>query len=355
MYENMTYETIKADMLAEITLTDKREGSFVNDMLSTAALEGEKVYVQLEHIRAVAFLQNCVGEDADAKAEEEGLIRKEGTKTKGEVTFTGNEGTSIPAGTICGTANGLYFVTLETGVIGADGTAIVSVEAEDIGDLYNVLAGQINALPVAIYGITAVTNTENFIGGAERETDEALIERILLKKRTPTTSGNVYHYIEWTMEVNGVGNVRVFPLDNGNGTVSVMPITSSGRAPDQDILDAVYANIEEKRPIGATVSVYAPTEILIETEAVIEISASTTMAAVTEAYRKKLEAYIKGNVFLLQLVDYYRCLSLFYEIDGVASVKSFLLNGAEESIVIGRKEIQVTGAINVTQWEGTTE
>lgn len=49
MYENQTYENIKAAMLAEITLTDKREGSFVNDMLSVAAMEGEKLYTELEH------------------------------------------------------------------------------------------------------------------------------------------------------------------------------------------------------------------------------------------------------------------------------------------------------------------
>lgn len=352
MYENQTYENIKAAMLAEITLTDKREGSFVNDMLSVAAMEGEKLYTELEHIRAVAFLQNCIGEDADAKAQEEGLARKEGTKAGGEVTFTGTKGTEIPLGTLCATASGLHFATTQAGVIGEDGTALLAIEAAEIGDRYNVLAGQINTLPVAIYGITAVMNAEKLIGGAERETDAALIERILLKKRTPATSGNVYHYMEWAMEVNGVGNVRVFPLDRGNGTVGVMPITAGGRAPDREILDAVLANIEKKRPIGATVYVYAPAEIMIQTQASVEITAGATLAEVTKAYREKLEGYIKGNVFRLQNVDYYKCLSMFYEISGVMSVKRFLLNGGAESIPIGEKQIQVAGEMTITEYEG---
>lgn len=126
-----------------------------------------------------------------------------------------------------------------------------------------------------------------------------------------------------------------------------MPITSSGRAPDGDILDAVKAHIEEERPIGATVLVYALEEILIATKAVISITKDTTAEDVKRAYAEKLENYLKGSVFLLQAVDYYKCLSLFYEIGGVAKVSSFLLNGAEESIAIGEKQIQVMGDIEI--------
>lgn len=347
MYEDKTYEAIKAEMLEEITLTDKREGSFVNDMLSTAAMQGEKLYVAMEHALAVAFLKNCVGEDADEKAAEEGLTRKAGTKAQGEAAFTGEAGKAIPAGTLLSTAGGLLFRTTAAAAIGEDGTATVPIEAEEDGDAYNILAGSLNTLPVAINGITSVTNAEGTLGGAEEETDAELIARTLLKKRTPATSGNEHHYLEWALAVDGVGNARIFSLDEGPGTVGVMPITSSGRAPDGDILDAVKAHIEEERPIGATVLVYAPEEILIAAKAVISITKDTTAEDVEKAYTEKLENYLKGSVFLLQAVDYYKCLSLFYEIGGVAKVSSFLLNGAEESIAIGEKQIQVMGDIEI--------
>ena len=347
MYENKTYEALKEEMLQEITLTDKREGSFVNDMLSTAALQSEKLYVELEHTLAVAFLQNCVGEDADEKAQEEGLSRKAGTKAKGRVTFTGEVGKDITEGTLCGTAGGLQFATTQTGQIGADGTATLPVEAEEIGDKYNVLAGYINTLSVGMNGVTGVSNAEGTLGGAEEETDAELIARILLKKRTPATSGNKHHYLQWALEVNGVGNAKIFPLDNGPGTVGVMPITSGGRAADEEILQSVREHIEEQRPIGATVSVYAPQEVLLSVSAVVAISADTTLSAVQEAYRKEFEAYIKEGVFRLQVIDYYKCLSMFYEISGVMSVTAFRLNGGTESVSIGEKQIQVCGAISV--------
>ncbi len=347
MYENKTYEVLKEEMLEQITLTDKREGSFVNDMLSTAALQGEKLYVAMEHTLAVAFLQNCIGTDADEKAQEEGLTRKAGTKARGSVTFTGEVGKDIPEGTLCGTVSGLQFVTTGAGQIGETGTVTLSVEAEEIGDRYNVLAGYINTLSVGINGVIGVANAEGTLGGAEEETDAELIARILLKKRTPATSGNRYHYLQWALEVNGVGNAKIFPLDDGPGTVGVMPITSGGRAPDEEILQSVRENIEEQRPIGATVSVYAPEEVTIAASAVVVISADTTLTAVQEAYQKQFETYIREGVFRLQVIDYYKCLSMFYEISGVTSVVSFHLNGGTENISIGEKQIQVCGAVSV--------
>jgi uncharacterized phage protein gp47/JayE len=243
--------------------------------------------------------------------------------------------------------NDLHFQTTEAAVVGEDGTVTVPVEAEDIGNAYNVLAGYITTMPVAVNGVISVANEEGTLGGTEAETDAELVARTLLKKRTAATSGNAFHYLEWALEVDGVGNARVFPLENGNGTVGVMPVTSGGRAPGKEIIEAVAENIGKKRPIGATVSVYAPEEVTVHVTANITISADANMELIREAYREKMEAYIKGGVFLLQNVDYYKCLSMFYEISGVVSVNSFLLNGGEGVIPIGEKQIQVMGEIEV--------
>lgn len=349
MYEDITYESLREEMLKEITLTDKREGSFVSDIVSTSAMEGEKVYAALRQAISLFFKVDVKGEFADRFAEEYDIYRKEGTKAEGEVTFTGEVGVEIPLGTMCTTASNLIFLTTAAGVIGEDGTVTLPAEAEEIGDKYNILAGYINDLPVAIRDVTAVTNHEIFLGGSNVENDEELMERLLLHLRTPATSGNTYHYMQWALEVDGVGDAKIFPLDDGPGTVGVMPITSSGRAPDQDILDAVYAHIEEERPIGATVSVYAPTEVMISINAEIEITTAVTLASVTAAYKSLFDAYIRNGVFNLTTVDYYRCLSMFYDISGVTSVKSFTMNGGTESITIREKQIQVAGDVVITE------
>lgn len=345
MYEGMTYEVLKERMLENVTLTDKREGSFVNDMLSPAAYEAERFYNQLDRALSIAFVDTSAGVYLDRHGEIDGLKRKTGTYAKGECTFTGNKGKEIPIGTLCGTVNGLLFEVTQAGIIDSNGSVTLPVQALEIGDQYNVLAGMVDVLPVGISGITGVKNEKGFLGGAEVETDDAFLGRILFHRQKPATSGNVYHYMEWAMEIDGVGDVRVFPLDYGPGTVVVMPVTNGKRSPDTEILERVAANIEEKRPIGATVTVEAPKEIFADIEASIQLAEGITLEKVQKEYFTLLESYLKSSVFRLSVVDYYKCLSMFYDITGVLSVKTFLLNGKMENISIGRKEIQAAGTV----------
>ena len=347
MYEDKTYENIRDEILSKVTLTDTREGSFASDVVSPISYEMEKTYNQFDRMLGIMFLDTSAGTYIDDRGKEYGIIRKEGTYAKGEVTFTGEKDVEIPAGTLCATVGGLMFEVLEGGVIPEGGTITLPVEAQEPGDKYNVLAGSVRVLPTSIFGVTAVTNGGKMLGGSERETDAELVERILLKLQSPATSGNVYHYKLWAMNVEGVGNVKVFPLDNGPGTVTVMPITSSGRSPDEEIIQRVKEYIEEQRPIGATVTVMAPAEKMINIAASVEITTAVTAETVKEAYGKMLEEYIKSSVFKLSTVDYFKCLSMFYDIEGVVSVKTFTINGGTESISIGEKEIQVTGSIDI--------
>ena len=48
--------------------------------------------------------------------------------------------------------------------------------------------------------------------------------RFYEKVRLPATSGNAYHYQQWALEVSGVGAAKVFPLDNGPGTVGILVV-----------------------------------------------------------------------------------------------------------------------------------
>ena len=75
MYEDRLYEALKEEMLQEITQTDKREGSFVNDIISTSAMKGEEVWEALSRAVGVFFKKDCTGEYCDRFAEEYGITR----------------------------------------------------------------------------------------------------------------------------------------------------------------------------------------------------------------------------------------------------------------------------------------
>lgn len=342
-----SYEEIKERILAGVSMTDRREGSFVNDMVSPMSLELEKVYQAIVAAQDTMFVNTSTGRWLDKRGAEYAIHRKEGTYADGICTFTGQKNALIPAGSVCSTLSGLIFIVQEDCIIGENGTVDVDVKAQEIGGKYNVLPESITILPVNISGVSGVTNKEKILGGSDVETDDDLAKRILEKLQKPATSGNVFHYRQWAKEVNGVGEVKVFPLDNGAGTVTVMPITNTGRSPNSEILRKVKENIEQNRPIGATVTVTAPTEKIIAIDAVLTISPSTTIDTVKTEYEKSFQEYIRNTAFRSSMVDFYRCLSMFYDIDGVDAVQTFTMNGKTENIAIGEREVQVTGTVRI--------
>ncbi|HAR86516.1 MAG TPA: baseplate J protein, partial [Clostridium sp.] len=107
MYENKTYDTIKANILENITTVNKNEGSFVNETISPVALEIGTVYREFEKILAIMFLEDTWGEYLDKKALEFGIERKKGTYGEGKITITGNDNTVIPVGTLVSTNSNL--------------------------------------------------------------------------------------------------------------------------------------------------------------------------------------------------------------------------------------------------------
>ena len=88
----------------------------------------------------------------------------------------------------------------------------------------NLPSGSITMMPVQLSGIVRVTNQEPTHDGYDAETDEAYYQRFLIRVQTPPTSGNVYHYLSWALEVAGVGAAQVYPLGHGDNTVDVVII-----------------------------------------------------------------------------------------------------------------------------------
>lgn len=342
-----SYEVIKNSILENIKELDKREGSFVNDMVSPVSIEIESAYEEMKGILTKRFLVNETREELDYRADEYGLKRKPGVKASGTLKITGIKGTLIPKGSLFGTLTGLLFETKAESII-ADESVNVDVEAVQLGDAYNIIANKVTEIPIAISGVISCTNEKDMTGGAEIETDEDLQSRLLMRIRNPSTSGNPSHYKEWALEVSGIGDARVIPLKDGNGTVTVIPVTVDKRSPNQQSCDLVAANIESKRPIGARVSIVSPREVSINMDAQISIDPQYTLEQITGKYQAKLNDYIKASVFKMSYVDYFKCLSLFYDVPGVLQVVRFTLNEAMSNIAISEMEIPVIGKISIS-------
>lgn len=348
MYKDNTYELIKERVLDKIgNSLDKREGSFVNDMVSPYCLELERVYQEFNYLLSIMFLENSNTEELEKRASEYGVTRKLGQKAKGAVTFTGTVGAIVPKGTLVSTTTGLLFETdHEIKLTEAEGT--VNITAKEIGSMYNLEVGTITNLPMPVSSVVSISNKVKTIGGVNKETDKELLGRILDKIKNPSNGGNIADFRRWATEVNGVGDAKVFPLWNGNGTVKIVPITTEKKAPDSNIIANVKNNIEAKKPIFGQVTVEAPLETTVNISAKIKMDHNYSLDIIKEEYNKRIKKYIEDSVLKVYTVDYFKCLSFFYDIEGVTEVIEFKLNNGNSNLSIDTYNIQVLGSVAIT-------
>jgi len=348
MYENLTVEQIKNDILNRISSDlDKSEGSFINDMVSGVAYEIWKVYQSMDALIPIAFVDETSGEYIDKRAAEYGIKRKPGTKAEVALSFTGTDGTVIPKGKIFVTSEGLQFETSEDVTI-ENGAASVTATAVEIGSEYNVEVETITGQLISLSGLTSVTNPEPATGGADPETDAALVKRLYDYLQNPATSGNAAHYRQWALEVDGVGAAKVIPLWNGPGTVKVLIVGNNNEPVDQSIVEKCRVHIEENRPIGATVTVVSAEGLPINVSVSVIIDSTTTLENVRDSFEEALRVYLRSIAFSKYTLVYNRVAYMLLDIPGVIDYTSLTINGGTTNITIGDDQVPVLGTVVIS-------
>lgn len=347
MYENKTVEEIKSDILGRMsTKIKKNEGSFANDMSSTVAYEIWKALQSLDAVVPIAFVDETSGEYIDKRCSEYGITRKAGTKAIANMYISGADGVVIEAGKVFTTIDGMQFITDEPVTI-VSGAATVTATAEEIGDKYNVASGTITKQIASTSGITTVTN-DAATGGSDAETDLALVNRLHEHLQKPATSGNAYHYKSWALEVDGVGDAKVYPLWNGNGTVKVLVVGNDKEPVDATIVNNCTAHIDENRPIGATVTVESAVGLAINVSAMVTINSTTTIDAVKADFTTTLNEYLQSIAFDKYTVVYNRIAYMLLDIAGVEDYASLTVNGTEVNVIVADNQVPIIGTVEVT-------
>ena len=164
-YNQETYEAIRQRILDSMTNDiDKREGSFVSNMISPVGVEFAKYYIELDNILSIMFLEDATNEYLDKKVYDFGIERKMGTVARGTIKVTGENGTHIPQNSEVISQGGLSFFTLEDAWIN-EGIALIEVEASDVGTEYNIIQNSIDKFVININGVESVTNEKEFKEG----------------------------------------------------------------------------------------------------------------------------------------------------------------------------------------------
>ncbi|MCM3599400.1 baseplate J/gp47 family protein [Robertmurraya korlensis] len=324
---------------------DKSEGSFIYDAVVGVATALEDGYIEMDTIIDKAFAETATDEYLDKITAELGITRKPATYATTTVRVSGTNGTIIPVGTRF-FVDTVYFTSTEEKTI-SSGIANVPVTCESAGSIGNVPANSIVNLE-AIEGVTSVTNLSAVINGTDEETDDQLRERYFDKVQTPATSGNAQHYINWCREVIGIGDAKVIPLWNGNGTVKCLVINSNGLAADSTLVSTVQSHVDANKPIGATVTVQSATELVINVSVDVDILSGYSLVSVTTTITESLKEYLKSIAFKSTFVSYALVGSKILEVPGVSDYRNLTLNSGTANVTIGSSQVAVVGTVNVT-------
>lgn len=201
----------------------------------------------------------------------------------GPVTFTGSNGSIVPAGTIVQRQDGQQYAT-QADVTIASGTATATVLASTAGTTGNTAAGVKLILLSPIAGVQSQVTVAagGITGGDDVETDEKLLARLLQRIQNPPQGGAVADYVAWALEVPGVTRVWVSPLEMGAGTVTVRFVRDNDTPiiPDSGEVAGVQAYIDARRPVTAEVFVAAPTAVPLNMTIKLEPNTAAVQAAV---------------------------------------------------------------------------
>lgn len=166
----------------------------------------------------------------------------------------------VDAGQLYQSKDGRRYVVDEAATL-VGGMASLKLVAEDVGALGNIESGILTAVTPALgVNAEAVIGPDGIVGGAEKESIEALRARVKAAFKNPSKVGNGADFVEWALEVPGVTRAWPLPRWMGPGTFGLAFV----RDGDPEIIPTaaqvavVQAHLERKRPVTAEVYVFGP-------------------------------------------------------------------------------------------------
>lgn len=230
-----------------------------------------------------------------------GVTRKPAAVAAGSVTFAVAAGAVIPSGTLLQALDGVQYQTTADATISVP-SATAPVAALVAAAAGNRTAGQTLTLVSPVAGVQSSATAGDLVGGADLESDDDLRARLIDRIQQPPQGGDAHDYVTWALEVAGVTRAWCFPLELGEGTVTVRFVRDDDASliPDAGEVAAVQAYIDARRPVTAAVTVVAPAAVPLA----FSIAVAPNTAAVKAAVQAELsdliarEAKPGGTIYL---------------------------------------------------------
>lgn len=257
MYEEQTYEVILQRMLDRVSdKLDKRPSSLIYDTHSATAIELQNLYIELEYLIINSYGDTAARDFLILLCRERGIAPELATNAvlKGEFTPTtiNLTGQKFNIGD-------LNYVVTEQIVPGQ-----YQIKCETAGTIGNQYLGDMIPMEY-IDGLKTATLTEILIPGEDEEDTEVLRKRYFDSFNEQTFGGNHADYLAKVKSIDGVGNVKITRVWNGdilpadmipsaNVTAWYNSVIGGLEADVATWLSTVYmASFEKKLTVGGTV------------------------------------------------------------------------------------------------------
>ena len=348
-FSQETYSNIFQSMLDRIPNTyDKRDTSPIPTALGPVAWALEGFYIVLNQVQQSGFIQTATGQALDYLAAIAGLTRYPASAAVRLGVFN----TSVPIGARFSTINGADSINFV--VTSAVSTTQYQLTAETPGSIGNDYTGAI--LPItAIQGLTSAQITDILIPGDDEETDSDLRARLISALNERPFGGNIASYRADILEIDGVGAVQIYPTWNGGGTVKCSILGADFAPASSELIENVQNAIDPPpnqglglglAPIGAQVTVVAPTEVTVNVSATIMLASGYSIEQVQPLVESSIDNYLLsvrqswgnaiGDTNVSYAADVYvsRVTAAIVGTTGVVNATDVQLNGGTEDLIL---------------------
>lgn len=243
------------------------------------------LYGYLDWLSNQIFPDTAETEYLDRIASIYNVTRKAASFSQGNLTFSGQVGGVIPAGTVVKRSDGLEYETdIELTLSGLTGT--VAITCLTAGATGNAAAGTTLSLvsPIALVSSTATVASGGLTEGADQESDEDLRARVISRIQDPPHGGRKKDYEQWALAISGVTRAWVYPEHLGAGTVGVAFVLDDKVGtiiPSAGEVSEVQDYIDELAPVTADVTVFAPVAVPLNFNITLTPNTAAVKAAVT--------------------------------------------------------------------------
>lgn len=356
MSKNYNYRTLLDDALSRVPDGyDKREGSVIYTTLAPVCFELSRSYFMLTWLMNLFLPDTAESDWLDRCVGQFGLSRKPAVKAIRIIRTFDPQGQ--PIGIPMDSRFRIHDLIFQ--IIEEIEPGVYRAEAETEGLAGNQYQGDL--LPVrSINNLGRAQLEDVVLEGTDQESDTSLRGRFYEHVRRSPFGGNAADYEEKTKAIEGVGDLEVFPIWKGPGSVLLMIGNEAGRTASDELVKRVQDTFQPDddpqsglAPIGHQVTVKTSQDLVIDVQAKLKIKPGESFVLLKERAEAEIRKYIEDIGFREQAVFLSRLTVAILNVPGILDAKEVQINGREENLMLDKTavsyQVPVMGTITLNE------